>query len=98
MSEPIENSSSSSDLNIVAGRANDQVTGGGNTQQRPRKSAAVEFTGAMTAVQFRLPTDLIQSLRLLSYDSNRSMSDLVLEYLTTSATVQKCWVATRKAG
>jgi len=64
---------------------------------RSRKTAD-EFTGPTTPTQLRLPSDLITSLRLLAFQSGRSMSDLALEALTSEATIAKAWVSTRKAG
>ena len=65
---------------------------------RSRKSSQNDFTGTTAPVQLRLPSDLITSLRLLSYDTGKSMSELVLEALTTETTIPKAWVSTRKTG
>ena len=64
------------------------------TPSRRRKNSGPshEFTGSCTPVQFKIPTDLVQSLRLLAIDSGETMSELVLRCLTTSDAVQKCWI------
>ena len=67
----------------------------GSSSSRSRK-AADEFTGPATPCQLRLPNDLITSLRLLAFQSGRSMSDLAFEALTSEATISKAWVSTRK--
>jgi hypothetical protein len=56
-----------------------------------------EFTGSQTAVQFRLPADLVLSLRLQSFDTGRSMSDLCFEALTTETAIAKSWVSSRRS-
>lgn len=66
------------------------------TPQRSRKIAD-EFTGAPTPAQFKLPADLIASLRLLGIQTGKSMSELVFEALTTETTIPKAWVSTRKS-
>ena len=64
------------------------------TPARRRKNSgpAHEFTGSCVPVQFKIPSDLMQSLRLLAIDSGETMSELVLRCLTTSDAVQKCWI------
>ncbi len=57
-----------------------------------------QFTGALQPLQVKLPQDLIQSLKLHSIQTGRTMSELVLEYLTTGEVLSKAWVATRQAG
>ena len=69
----------------------------GSSSSRSRK-ASDEFTGPATPCQLRLPSDLITSLRLLAFQSGRSMSDLALEALTSDQQISKAWVSTRKAG
>ena len=61
------------------------------------KKQTDEFTGPPTAVQFRLPADLVTSLRLQSFDSKKSMSEIVFEALTTDATIAKSWVSSRRS-
>ena len=66
------------------------------TPTRSRK-VVDEFTGSQTAVQFRLPADLVLSLRLQSFDTGRSMSDLCFEALTTETVIAKSWVSSRRS-
>jgi hypothetical protein len=72
-------------------RENDRITGRG-------PSSRDEFTGTAVPVQVKLPEDLAMSLRLLSIQTGRTMSDLVLEALTTPAVISKAWISTRRAG
>ena len=68
---------------------------------RPRSSAAAatiaDFTGPLVPAQFKLPQDLVQSLKLHSISENRSMSEIVLECLTSERCINKAWVAVRRA-
>lgn len=65
---------------------------------RGGKAVSEQWAGAPTPVQFRLPADLVTSLKLLSFSTGKTMSELALEFLTTDQVVQKAWIATRKAG
>jgi len=58
----------------------------------------MEFGGALVPLQVRVPQELIQSLRLLSIDTGRTVSEIVLESLTTGKAIDKAWVARRKSG
>jgi hypothetical protein len=67
--------------------------------KRPRKAAPENlFTGQPIPLQVRLPSDLVRSLKLLSYDTNTTLAELVLQYLTTSASCPKVHVSKRHAG
>lgn len=61
------------------------------------KSDADAFTGPLSPVQLRLPADMISSLRLLSYQSGRSMSELAMECFTTETIITKTWVTSRRS-
>jgi hypothetical protein len=67
---------------------------------RRRRKADPEnlFTGMPIPLQVRLPSDLVRSLKLLSYDTNTTLAELVLQYLTTSASCPKVHVSKRHAG
>lgn len=67
---------------------------------RPRRkaSSASEFTGAPSPIQFRLPTDLITSMKLLSLQEGVTLSELALRLLTTSEVCPRVWVSRRNAG
>ena len=67
---------------------------------RTRKPATNrdDFTGDMVPLQIRVPNDLSQSLRLQSIMTSRTVSDLALEALTSSALIPKSWIQVRKAG
>lgn len=61
------------------------------------KTSADHFSGPRVPLQVKLPDDLVQSLRLHSISSGRTISDIVLEALTTDAVVRRAWVATKRA-
>ena len=67
-------------------------------EKKPAAPSKSEFTGSSVPLQVRLPQDLVQSLRLLSIQQNRSMSEIVLDCLTSGEVIAKAWVTTRKAG
>ena len=61
--------------------------------------AREDWAGSPTPVQVKLPADLVKSLKLIGFDTGKTVSELVLECLTTTATIEKTWVASRrKAG
>lgn len=65
-------------------------------RRRPAASSA-EFSDALTPIQFKLPADLCRTLKLLSIQQGKSMSELVLEYLTTEQVIRPVWISSRKA-
>jgi hypothetical protein len=67
------------------------------TRPRRKTSSASEFTGAPSPIQFRLPTDLITSMKLLSLQENVTLSELALRLLTTSEVCPRVWVSRRNA-
>jgi hypothetical protein len=60
------------------------------------KSTADEFKGGLVPLQIRVPSDMRESLKLLSYDGQQSMSDLVMRCLTTDAVIHRAWIQQRK--
>jgi hypothetical protein len=67
---------------------------------RRRKQAPTtnEFNGSLVPAQFKLPADLVQSLKLHAIDTGETMSEIVLRCLTTTDVLTKAWISTRKAG
>ena len=66
-------------------------------KRRKQSTNAEEFTGSLVPAQFKLPADLVQSLKLHSIGTNESMSAIVLRCLTSTDLVTKAWVQSRKA-
>jgi hypothetical protein len=60
------------------------------------KSTAEEFKGGLVPLQIRVPSDMRESLKLLSYDGKESMSDLVMRCLTTDSVIHRAWIQQRK--
>lgn len=52
----------------------------------------------MVPLQIRVPQELVQSLRLLSIDTGKTVSELVLESLVNGAKIEKAWVSRRNTG
>lgn len=57
-----------------------------------------EFSGPLAPIQLKLPADLIQSLRLAAIQQNETMSAVVLRCLTSSDSVARMWVSSRRSG
>jgi hypothetical protein len=57
-----------------------------------------QFTGALQPLQVKVPEDMIQSLKLHAISSGKTMSEIVLDGLTSTDVVSKAWVSTRQAG
>lgn len=70
---------------------------GGETpaRRRRRASSTAEFTGPLIPAQFKIPADLLSSLKLLSFDSGETMSALVIKCLTSQDSIPKCWLQKR---
>lgn len=66
--------------------------------RRRKEPTTDQFTGALTATQFKLPADLLASLKLHAIHTGETMSAIVLRCLTSTALVEKAWISTRKAG
>lgn len=63
--------------------------------KRRKAGREIEFTGPLSPAQFKLPTDLIQSLRLTAIDTGENMSEIVLRCMTSPDMLAKCWVSGR---
>lgn len=55
-----------------------------------------QFTGANIPYQVKVPEDLVQSLKLHAIQSGKTMSQLVVECLTSKDFIAKAWVSTRR--
>jgi hypothetical protein len=51
----------------------------------------------MAPLQVRLPADMIRCLKLIALENDQQISELVLQYLTSSDQVSKVWVAGRRS-
>jgi len=60
------------------------------------KSTAGEFKGGLVPLQIRVPSDMRESLKLLSYDGKESMSDLVMRCFTTKSVIPRAWIQQRQ--
>lgn len=68
------------------------------SRRKRQDSAPADFGGAMVPLQIRVPQELVQSLRLLSIDTGKTVSELVLESLVHGVKIEKAWVSRRKTG
>lgn len=71
-------------------------------RENPRQPAvsqpdvAVEFGGELVPVQFRVPSDLLRSLKLLAADEGRTMSEIAIEAMThRGVVIDRVWVSRR---
>ena len=62
-----------------------------------RKPKYVKYTGPKIAAQFRLPEDLMQSLRLHAFKENKSISAVVESCLCSEQYIGKAYVSVRDA-
>jgi hypothetical protein len=53
-----------------------------------------QFNGTPVALQVNVPSDLRESLKLLSYKTGRSMAEIVSHLLTTQEVLHKIWIST----
>jgi len=82
----------------AAAEASKPETDAPSRSKRQRSATPTgEFTDALTPVQFKLPGDLCRTLKLLSIQTGKSMSELVLEHLTSEQIIRPVWISSRKA-
>ena len=81
-----------------ADRSTDHDADGTPRRSRRKQSTAGEFSGASVPLQLRLPTDLIQSLKLLAFDEGSTVSEVALRMLTTTEACPRVWLSRRNAG
>jgi len=58
-------------------------------------STLEDFKGGLQHLQVRLPSDLCKSLKLASIQEERSISDIVLDCLTSQNMMAKKWIHTK---
>lgn len=66
-------------------------------KETPRTPKSVKYTGSRVAAQFRLPQDLMQSLRLHAIKENKSLSEIAEACLSSEKYLGKAHVAIRDA-
>lgn len=59
--------------------------------------STIKLPRARCPVEYEVPEDDRQNLRLLSFESGRSMSDMFIEAITTRTSIVKAWVSQRKS-
>lgn len=60
-------------------------------------STREQFSEGLVPAQFKLPRDLVASLKLHSIQTGRSMSEIVLDALTSDQLIAKAWISVKKA-
>jgi hypothetical protein len=69
-------------------------------QQTPAPPPVIDtgddFSGHPCGLQVNVPSDLRESLKLLSHKTGRSMAEIVFSCLTTQEIIHKSWVTTKK--
>ncbi len=66
-----------------------------DTQQTPQADADM-FGGDLVPVQFRLPSELVKTLKHLSIEDGLSMSELALKTMTTEDFIPRVWMSRRR--
>lgn len=74
--------------------AQQRVAEHAQTVDAPEERAPA-WKGDCVPVQFRLPSDLVTSLRLLAYQQGTTMSELVCDALTEGTPIPKAWIQTK---
>ena len=67
------------------------------SRRRKQPGTVNEFNGSLVPAQFKLPADLVQSLKLHAIDTGETMSDIVLRCMTSADTIAKAWISTRNS-
>jgi len=92
-----QRTTTSDDLMDESAEAVEQAPAQSSGRSRKSVSTTSQFVGAAVPVQFKLPKDLVDSLKLHSINNSETMSDIVLRCLTTTDVIEKAWISTRKA-
>jgi len=66
-------------------------------EQDPPADTSADFTEANVPLQIKVPSDLVTSLKLHSFQTGESMSAIALRCMTTPEVLRKAWISTRKA-
>lgn len=81
----------------LAGPLEVEESGGGGRKRSAATGSRSDFTEPSVPCQFKLPRDLVASLKLHSISSGKSMSEIVTECCTSPEWVSKAWVSSRKS-
>ena len=65
------------------------------TKKKEVDSTREQFSEPPHSLQVRIPRDLCKSLKLMSIQDGRPISEIVLECLTSKEMVTKCWINRR---
>ena len=66
------------------------------TAPREPASTRSQFNGNSVPIQLKLDSELIESLKLIAVSSKRSMSEIVMDCLTTNSKINKTWTTSRR--
>jgi len=83
----------------VVTETNEQPTPSSQVGRKSKapQSTREDFSGPAGPLQVKIPTDMIQSLKLHSISTGKTMSELVIDCITSPQMIGKAWIATRKA-
>ena len=65
-------------------------------RKKKKSSTRGQFKEASTACQIKLPTDLLQSIRLQAVSQGRTISDIILDCLTSEQMVSFTWISSNR--
>ena len=65
-------------------------------KKKKKSSTRGQFKEASTACQIKLPTDLLQSVRLQAVSQGRTISDIILDCLTSEQMVSFTWISSNR--
>lgn len=65
-------------------------------KKKRRTNTRSQFKEARTACQVKLPTDLLQSIRLQAVSQGRTISDIILDCLTSEQMVSFTWISSNR--
>ena len=63
---------------------------------REPSSTRDQFNGTTTPIQLKLDSELIQSLKLHAISSGKTMSELVMECMTSKDMIKRAWITVRQ--
>ena len=83
-------------LEVIASEEKVETSPPKKMKPREPSSTRDQFNGTTTPIQLKIDSELIQSLKLHALSSGKSMSEIVMECLTSKDMIKRAWITVRQ--
>lgn len=83
-------------LEVIASEEKVEPSPPKKMKAREPSSTRDQFNGTTTPIQLKIDSELIQSLKLHAISSGKSMSEIVMECLTSKDMIKRAWITVRQ--